>query len=55
MLGVKARALDRKILVEIGFVMPIGLAAKNAILVMEFAPGRGVRAAGGGERSSRFG
>ena len=37
MIGVTARGLDRNILVEIGLVVLVGLAAKNAILIVEFA------------------
>ena len=37
MIGVNARGLDRNILVEIGLVVLVGLAAKNAILIVEFA------------------
>ncbi len=31
------RGLDRNVLVEIGLVVLVGLAAKNAILIVEFA------------------
>ena len=37
MFGVSLRGLDRNILVEIGLVVLVGLAAKNAILIVEFA------------------
>ncbi|WP_395665284.1 efflux RND transporter permease subunit [Methylocella sp.] len=37
MLGVTWRGLDRNILVDIGLVVLVGLAAKNAILIVEFA------------------
>ncbi len=37
MVGVNARGLDRNVLVEIGLVVLVGLAAKNAILIVEFA------------------
>ena len=37
MVGVVLRGLDRNILVEIGLVVLVGLAAKNAILIVEFA------------------
>jgi multidrug efflux pump subunit AcrB len=37
MIGVNIQGMDRNILVEIGLVVLIGLAAKNAILIVEFA------------------
>jgi hydrophobe/amphiphile efflux-1 (HAE1) family protein len=37
MIGVNVRGLDRNILVAIGLVVLVGLAAKNAILIVEFA------------------
>ena len=37
MVGVNLRGLDRNILVDIGLVVLVGLAAKNAILIVEFA------------------
>jgi hydrophobe/amphiphile efflux-1 (HAE1) family protein len=37
MIGINLRGLDRNILVAIGLVVLVGLAAKNAILIVEFA------------------
>ena len=37
MIGVNFSGLDRNVLVEIGLVVLVGLAAKNAILIVEFA------------------
>ena len=37
LLGITARGMDNNILTQVGFIVLIGLAAKNAILIVEFA------------------
>jgi multidrug efflux pump subunit AcrB len=48
--GVSLRGMQNDILVQIGFIVLIGLAAKNAILIVEFA--RQAEAAGLGRREA---
>jgi HAE1 family hydrophobic/amphiphilic exporter-1 len=49
MLGVNLRGLDNNILTQIGMVVLIGLAAKNAILIVEVARARRAEGAAIGE------
>ena len=53
LLGVALRGLDNNILVQIGLIVLIGLAAKNAILIVEFARQAQERGAVGGRGGGR--
>ncbi len=46
-------AADINIFTQIGFVVLVGLASKNAILIVEFAKHRGRKARPGGRRPWR--
>jgi len=46
LLGIAVRGVDNNILVQIGFIVLIGLASKNAILIVEFARQREAQGAG---------